>query len=152
MQGGFGAFHRRKFLELEGYDDLYLPGRLEDADICFRAYKKGWRCLYEPKSVVYHQGGVSFHREFGVQKTLVINARNTFLFMWKNLSDKMLCFQAILWLPVRLLYSLISMRPELFLGFWQALPLWPQARSRRNRLRREGSVAKKTDREIFNQV
>ena len=27
FQGGFGAFHREKFLALGGYDDLYLPGR-----------------------------------------------------------------------------------------------------------------------------
>ncbi len=152
IQGGFGAFDRKKFLELGGYDDLYLPGRLEDADICFRAYQKGWRCLYEPKSVVYHQGGVSFHREFGVRKTLVINARNTFLFMWKNLSDKILCFECTLWLPFRLFYSLVSMRPELFLGFIQALPLWSKAKRHRKRCQAQGSLGLRSDREIFNQV
>lgn len=152
MQGGFGAFDRKKFLELGGYDDLYLPGRLEDADICFRAYQKGWRCLYEPKSIVYHQGGVSFHKEFGVQKTLVINARNTFLFMWKNLSDKMLCFQCAFWLPFRLFYSLASLKPELFLGFIQALPRWTEARRRRKAWRAQGFMGSRSDCEIFNQV
>lgn len=73
FQGGFGAFDRKKFLELEGYDDLYLPGRLEDADLCFRAFKRGWRCLYEPRSVVTHEGGVSFHKRFGFRQTQVIN-------------------------------------------------------------------------------
>ena len=88
FQGGFGAFSRKKFLALGGYDDLYLPGRLEDADLCFRAYKRGWKSFYTPKSVVYHEGCVSFHKEFGVRRTSLINWRNTFLFMWKNLSDK----------------------------------------------------------------
>ncbi len=65
FSAGIVAFHREKFLELGGYDDLYLPGTVEDSDICFRAWKKGWRCIYQPKSVVYHIGQVSFTRRFG---------------------------------------------------------------------------------------
>ena len=36
---GFGAFHRERFLALGGYDDLYLPGIMEDADLGFRAWR-----------------------------------------------------------------------------------------------------------------
>ena len=152
LQGGFGAFDRKKFLELGGYDDLYLPGRLEDADICFRAYKKGWYCLYEPASVVYHQGGVSFHKAFGVRKTMVINWRNTFLFMWKNLSDPSIWMQFYFWLPIRLLYSLIFLKPELFLGFIQAFPRLGSALNKRGDLRRAGLLRAVPDNSIFNRT
>ena len=151
LQGGFGAFDRKKLVELRGYDDLYLPGRLEDADLCFRAYKRGWACLYEPASIVYHEGGVSFHRKFGVKGTLVINARNTFLFMWKNIGDPRLWLEFFFWLPARLLYSLLSLKPELFLGFMKALPLLGKALARR-RSSREAGPARFTDREIFGRV
>lgn len=134
FQGGFGAVDRKKFLELGGYDDLYLPGRLEDADICFHAYKRGWRCLYEPHSVVYHEGGTSFHRRFGQSRTLVINWRNTFLFMWKNLSAKIVFFEFLPWLPARLLYSLLRGQAEFAAGFFQALPLLGRALERRRRM------------------
>ncbi len=150
--GGFGAFHRKKFLELGGYDDLYLPGRLEDTDICFRAYKRGWKSLYEPKSIVTHKGGVSFHKTFGVKKTLVINWRNTFLFMAKNLSDAGLIFEVIVFLPLRLLHSLLSFKPELFLGFMNSLPLMPAALRRRKQLKTEGFFKAVPDRKIFNEV
>jgi GT2 family glycosyltransferase len=152
FQGGFGAFDRKKFLELEGYDDLYLPGRLEDADICFRAYQKGWKCLYEPASVVYHEGGTSFHKEFGVQKTLVINWRNTFLFMWKNFDDKVSILQQVLWLPARLLGSILTGKPELFLGFCAAVPMWGRARSRRRKLKRAGLLGRRSDRSVLEVV
>ena len=152
FQGGFGAFDRKKFLALGGYDDLYLPGRLEDADICFRAYQKGWKCLYEPQSVVYHEGGVSFHKVFGVKKTLVINWRNTFLFMWKNLNDKLTVLGHVLWLPVRLVASLVLLKPELCLGFFAALPLWNQARARRRQLKKAGLLGILPDRIVFNKI
>lgn len=152
FQGGFGAFDRKKFLELGGYDDLFLPGRLEDADICFRAHKRGWVCLYEPKSAVYHEGGVSFHKVFGPNRTLTINSRNTFLFMWKNLSDRLLILSVIFWLPARLFWSLISGKKEVFLGFLEALPLRGEARKRRDALKRSGFFKSVPDRKIFAEV
>ena len=149
FQGGFGAFDRLKFLELGGYDDLYLPGRLEDADVTFRAYKRGWKSLYAPQSVVHHEGGVSFHKAFGAKGTLRINWRNTFLFMWKNLSDKLLILQCAFWLPARLAWSLLSGKTELFWGFCQALPLWKRAREKRKLLEAQGSLKTVSDLEIF---
>ncbi len=152
LQGGFGAFDRKKFLGLGGYDDLYLPGRLEDADICFRAYKRGWKCLYEPGSVVYHEGGVSFHRIFGARQTLVINWRNTFLFMWKNFSDWRIFLKFLFWLPARLGYSLLSGKPELFWGFVLAVPRLGEALKRKRRLRKEGWLSAVPDQTILNSL
>lgn len=145
-QAGYGAFHRRRFLELGGFEDLYLPGRLEDSDLCFRAWRRGYRSYYQPRSVVYHKGGASFIARFGVSKTLVINFRNTFLFMWKNLADRRLLLQhAVLLLP-RLVYDLLRGRPELALGFFRALPRMREALSKRSGAL-AGAVRK--DSEIF---
>ena len=152
MQGGFGAFDRKKFLELGGYDDLYLPGRLEDADICFRAYKRGWKCLYEPASVVYHEGGVSFKKRFGNRGMLVINWRNTFLFMIKNLSDRMTLVKFLLWLPFQALYALIFFKPEFIIGLFKSLPLLKEALRRRQELKRSGHLEAVPDREIFDVI
>ena len=149
FQGGFGAFDRKKFLALGGYDDLFLPGRLEDADICFRAFKRGWVCLYEPASVVHHEGGVSFHKIYGPRKTLVINWRNTFLFMWKNLSDKLLVLRCSFWLPARLLGSILTGKLEIFEGYLEARALKKEARQRKEILRREGLLGTVSDRKIF---
>jgi GT2 family glycosyltransferase len=146
FQGGFGAFDRQKFLQLGGYDDLYLPGRLEDADICFRAQKRGWKVLYAPKSVVYHEGGTSFHKRFGIKKTLVINWRNTFLFMWKNLSDRTNFLSWPLWALPRMGYALLRGQWELPVGFFQALPRFSEARSRRRAAKKSRRMGHSTGR------
>ncbi len=151
-QGGFGAFHRQKFLEIGGYDTLYLPGRLEDADVCFHAYKRGWKCLYEPESVVYHEGGTSFHQKFGIRGTLVINWKNTFLFMWKNFSDRINFLETPLWLPVWFLRSLLRGEPEFIVGWWQALAKFGQARRSRRALGRDCFAKGPSEREIFRRV
>lgn len=149
IQGGFGAFDRKKFLQLGGYDDLYLPGRLEDADICFRAYKRGWKCLYEPSSVVYHEGGVSFKKRFGHRGMLVINWKNTFLFMVKNLSDRITLIKFLLWLPFQSLYAFIAFKPEFIIGLFKSLPLLKEALKRRRELKKSGYLNAVPDREIF---
>jgi len=129
---GFGAFDREKFLELGGYDDLYLPGRLEDADLCFRAWKRGYKCYYEPKSVVYHKGAESFNSRFGVNGTLVITFRNVFLFTWKNISFPLFMFEHVVLLLPRLVFACLKGQTEFVYGFLKALPLLVKAVKRRN--------------------
>jgi len=51
------AVDREKFLELGGFDPLYLPGRLEDLDFCFRGYQAGYQARFVPSAVAYHRGG-----------------------------------------------------------------------------------------------
>ena len=148
MAAGYGAFDRRKFLELKGYDDLYLPGRLEDTDLCFRAWKKGWTLLYEPSSVVYHKGGVAFHRRFGEWGTLRINHRNSFLFVWKNIRDPLFLLSHFFFLPFRLLLALLKGQSEFVFGFIDAFPKVGAAFKRRS----EVEASKISDREIFNRV
>lgn len=146
FSSGMGAFERKKFIELGGYDELYLPGTLEDSDIGFRAWKRGWICIYEPESVIYHLGQVSFHRRFGPSRTRTINFRNVFLFMWKNISDPGIWCAHIVLLPLRLLYALCTGQSAFVSGFFQAVPLFLKARKG---LRRTKDGAEKTDREIF---
>ena len=102
FQTGFGAVRRDRFVELGGYDDLYLPGRLEDADICFRAWKKGWKSYYQPESIFYHKGGTSFKKKFGIQGVSSIDARNSLLFFWKNIFGFKWWIGHVLFLPVRM--------------------------------------------------
>ena len=45
----------RKFLELGGFDRLLEPFYLEDTDLGYMAWKRGWKVLYQPRSVVYHE-------------------------------------------------------------------------------------------------
>lgn len=79
------AVDRRLFLELGGFDPLYLPGRIEDLDFAYRGYLAGYRARYVPQSVAYHRGMVSFRAAFGRERCDWLALRNTLLFQWKNL-------------------------------------------------------------------
>src|SRR6185312_8236601 len=62
--GGSCAFDRRKFFELGGFDHLFAPFYLEDTGLGFRAWKRGWRVLYQPASVVHHEHRGTIGRKF----------------------------------------------------------------------------------------
>jgi len=131
LQGGFGAFSGKKFREIGGYDDLYLPGIIDDTDICFRAWKKGYSCYYQPKSIVYHMGRASFKKAFGLRKLLAISHRNTYLFAWKHMDNALAFVKHAFFIPVRLVYSLLVLKPEIAWGFFWALRSLPEALARR---------------------
>lgn len=79
------AVDRRAFLDLGGFDPIYLPGRLEDLDLAFRAYLAGYHAEYVPEAVVWHRGMATFGRVFGREGCDQLALRNTLLFQWKNL-------------------------------------------------------------------
>ena len=119
--GSAGAYDRKKFLELRGYDPIFLPGTVEDMDLCYRAWEKGFYCLYEPRSVVYHKGQASFHERFGARGTSAVNARNIYLFMWKNFDSPRLWIEHFFFLLPRFLWSTLRGQTYWTSGFFKAL-------------------------------
>jgi len=85
--GGGMAFRRDKWQALGGFDSLYHPFYWEDVDISYRAWGRGWRVLYEPASVVYHDQGGTIGKLFRPYHVELTSARNAILFAWKNLLD-----------------------------------------------------------------
>lgn len=147
MQSGFGAYRRDAFLKLGGFDDLYLPGTVEDSDICFRAWKSGYRCYYAPQSRMYHKGQATFGRHFKKSRLLAINQRNIYLFIWKNISDPLFLLEHLIWLLVRPLAFLLQGRFEFLWGFVWALGRLPRALKKRMGLDRRGYTL--SDRQVF---
>lgn len=78
---------RAKFHALGGFDPLYLPGRLEDVDLCLRAYVAGHVCRYVPQATCWHQGQATFGRQFGAAGCDRLALRNTLLLEWKLLTS-----------------------------------------------------------------
>lgn len=81
--GGFMAVDRNKFLELGGFNQLFAPAYCEDVDLCFRAWRRGWRCIYEPDSIVWHrhQGTWSSHSTNSLSS---LELRNLLLMQWST--------------------------------------------------------------------
>ncbi len=83
--GGSSAYDRLKILELGGFDEVLVPFYMEDVDLSYMAWKRGWINLYAPASVVHHEHrgtiGKHFTREF-IEQVL---QKNRLLFVWKNM-------------------------------------------------------------------
>lgn len=149
FQAGFGAFDRKKFLELDGYDPLFLPGIAEDMDICFRAWKRGYYCYYQPASHIYHMGKASFTKRFGSRKLLAISHRNTYFFIWKNIADRRILAMNLLFALPRMLYALVMFKWEIVQGFLWFLSNLPEVIEKRRQEQVKNKFRVMTDMEIF---
>lgn len=83
--GGSCAFDRRKFFELGGFDELLAPFYLEDTDLGFLAWKRGWKVLYQPVSIVHHEHRGTIGKRFSPAYIQSILQKNFILFCWKNI-------------------------------------------------------------------
>jgi GT2 family glycosyltransferase/glycosyltransferase involved in cell wall biosynthesis len=85
--GGSCAFDRAKFLELGGFDPLLRPFYLEDTDLGFMAWKRGWKVLYQPRSHVYHEHRGTIGKRFREDQIQAVLKKNYLLFAWKNIHE-----------------------------------------------------------------
>ena len=83
--GGSCGFDRRKFLELGGFDELLAPFYLEDTDLGYLAWKRGWQVLYQPRSIVYHEHRGTIGKRFTEAQIQAVLKKNYLLFCWKNI-------------------------------------------------------------------
>ena len=83
--GGSSGYDRAKFLELGGFDELFAPFYVEDVDLSYLAWKRGWKILYQPRSVVYHEHRGTIGKKFSssyIERTV---HKNNLLFTWKDI-------------------------------------------------------------------
>ena len=85
--GGSSAFHRQKFLEIGGFDELFKPFYYEDTALGHLAWKRGWKLLYEPRSVVFHEHRGTIGRKFSADFINGVLRKNLLLYIWKNIHD-----------------------------------------------------------------
>lgn len=85
--GGSCAYDRAKFLELGGFDELYAPFYLEDTDLGYLAWKRGWRVLYQPRSKVWHEHRGTIGKRFTDRQIRAVLQKNFLLFAWKNIHE-----------------------------------------------------------------
>lgn len=145
--GGSCAFDRRKFLELGGFDELLAPFYMEDTDIGYLAWKRGWKNLYQPGSVVYHEHRGTIGKRFSATYIHGVLQKNFLLFTWKNMHDwrRLASHFAFTWLGAVFTW-LAGDSPERgsFAGLMRATRQLPHALRARSRAR-ELAVVSDTD-------
>jgi GT2 family glycosyltransferase len=147
--GGNALFDREKFLELGGFDRLYYPFYWEDTDLCYRAWKQGFRILCDSRAqVTHHQRLGTIRKNFDRTYVRTVRTRNRLLFVWKNIRDPWFLLEHALAVTALLLFGWLGGSLRFYRSFWQALQLWPAVRQRR----KEVGVGWRSDRTIMQMV
>ncbi len=132
------ALYRREMLEEVGLFDEDFFAYHEDVDLAWRARSRGWKCMYNPRAVVYH-----IHSGTGLEGSAFKNhllGRNKIWTMVKNYPSPHL----FLFLPLiafydlaATLYSLFARRdPSPLQGRLASLSLLPKILRKRREIQR----------------
>ena len=148
--GGAMACDRARFLELGGFHPVFAPFCWEDVDLSYRARKRGWRVLAEPRSIVVHpEAHATIDRLPKSRKVGEIVRRNKLLFTWLNLHDRRLLALHGVWLVIKLLRWACRRDWASWRGFGMAIRRLPGVFRGREARRKE---AKMTDRQLLGMV
>ncbi len=143
--GGSSAFNREMLLEIGGFDLLYHPFYLEDTDLGFEAWRRGWRVLFQPASVVYHEHRGTIGKHFDANRIQSIVAKNRLLFQWKHLHTTSLLVGSQFALAYDLLYACFNSQIPTYRtslrAFLQALAQLPGLLDSRYRSSRFASLS-----------
>ena len=134
--GGSCAFDRQKFLELGGFDELLAPFYMEDTDVGYLAWKRGWKVLYQPRSVVYHEHRGTIGKKFSKAHIDLVLKKNFALFCWKNIHEwSRLTSHFFFAYAGAVVTALFGESPERanFAGLWRAFRQLPGAMRSRAR-------------------
>lgn len=145
-EGGACLLDKKKFLRLGGFDPLYSPFYWEDIDLSYRAYKRGWKVLFDPTINVGHYHETTIGKYFDKTFIQTTAFRNQFIFIWKNITDKNLFLSHLFFLPYHFFYFLLKRKKEFFWGFFEAFKKISIVMKKRNS---EKKKAKLKDEQIF---
>lgn len=142
VSGGSGIFRKSIWEELGGLDTLFDPFYEEDVDLGYRATKRGYINLWEPKSIVEHQKQQGVIAEnFKKSKIEKIAQRNQLIFIWKNITSKKMFSE-----HKSALVKMLATHPKYWQVFLMALKRLPEIQKKRKVETRE---AKLSDEEVL---
>lgn len=123
--GACAAYDTNKLRALGGYSEIYSPFLFEDVDISYRAWKRGWKSVYEPTATVWHYSNATLGKNKAkLRYNHMIYFRNRFIFHWINLSDPSKVIWNILNTLLRLMFSFFLFKFYLYKAFFEALKHW----------------------------
>ena len=142
----FGACGAAIFLRREALEDLCLDGEYfdedfliyhEDVDLCWRARLLGWKVVYVPTAVAFHNRGYKLGRRRGVARFVLGHSfKNHYLKLCKNLLPGQMWRDGAhlaAWEILRLGYAVLR-EPSLLAAYARAIRLLPRALRKRRQI------------------
>lgn len=120
-EGGSCIIDKSKFEKLGGFDPIYAPFYWEDIDLCYRAWKYGYKIFFDPSIEIVHHHESTIGKQFPSEYINKIAFRNQFIFIWKNIIDFSYILNHLFYLPYNLIYYLFKGKKEFLSGFSAAL-------------------------------
>jgi GT2 family glycosyltransferase len=142
--GAFSAYDRAKFLELGGFDPL--TAMIEDIELSYRAWKRGWIIKYEPRSVACHDASQTMDRRYRRQALDKLSRRSRILMHWMLLHDARMFRQHQLSIAAQLLTSWLWLDWRFYWAVGTGLANLPAILRKRRATRR---TMARTDRELL---
>jgi O-antigen biosynthesis protein len=147
--GGAFMCDKKKYQELGGFNNIFHPLYYEEIDISYRALKRGWKVLYEPKSNVYHRVQSTITKQHKKRMIGYISGRNNYLFVWKNITDKKMILMSMLFTPLFLIRDIFRLKFRFWVSFYMALKRFPLALKER---KNEKNTITHSDKEILSNI
>ncbi|HEY5823177.1 MAG TPA: glycosyltransferase, partial [Cyclobacteriaceae bacterium] len=95
LSGAEALVSREKLLMLGGFDEIFAPYYIEDYEMCLRAWRLGWKCYYEHRSVCRHKTSSTIKSKSKKRHVQTIYYRNKMFLHAIHLS----LFQTLLYYP-----------------------------------------------------
>ncbi|MEW6407242.1 MAG: glycosyltransferase family 2 protein [Patescibacteria group bacterium] len=152
---GCCALYSKKLLEDTKIDDDYFDKSLfayhEDIDLNFRAQLRDWKCIYAPKSVIYHKHSQSLGKESPKKSYLCL--KNNLIVLFKNLPKKLFLkyfFYIILYQILSFGYHLLTGKIMGVKGQIQGIKDFPKYSRKRQIIQKNKKVSNKYIASILN--
>lgn len=75
LSGANALVRRNYLLQLQGFSEIYNPYYCEDVDLGIRAWRAGWKCMFDARAICYHPNSETIKREKR-ERVLRISRRN----------------------------------------------------------------------------
>jgi GT2 family glycosyltransferase len=117
---GASTLYRKKMLDdLGGYDERLFAYH-EESDLCMRAFLTGWKCVYVPSAVAFHQRSATFNRVRGTM--FYYHTRNRLWFMYRYSPVSMIA-KNLFWIVITELriFRVVVFRERVLLSYLRGL-------------------------------
>jgi GT2 family glycosyltransferase len=104
LSGGSSIIRRSEFLRLGGFDEVYQPFYFEDLDLGLRAWRSGYKLLWEPTAIVEHKHESTMSKKPKILLTYV-KERNHLICVRRNITDPGLLRQNSFFSFLRVFYG-----------------------------------------------
>lgn len=140
------CYDRKKFLEIGSFDWLFWPEYGPEFDISYRAWKRGWKLLFEPDSRVFHEGGLTLNNQFSEQKRNAMGMETNMKIVLKNFSSPGILVNFFLWSFLRFAKSILRRNAFGLRAFYNVVVALPKIVRSRLKARRHCKIG---DREVL---